>query len=231
MPVDLSVVTTRLPAAVLWDMDGTLVDTEQYWMAAETEMMESFGLPWSHDDALELVGSGLWEAAEFFQLRGVALEADVIVARLTNRVREQLEAHGVPWRPGARELLEALREASVPTALVTMSIRSMADDIVAAIPFKAFDVIVSGDSVENAKPHPEPYLTAAAELGVDIAECVAIEDSPPGLASAHASGAFALAVPNLVPLDGLPAGALWPTLDGTSVDDVAALLTIREVTA
>ena len=92
--------TTRLPAAVLWDMDGTLVDTEQYWMAAETEMMEAFGLPWGHDDALALVGSGLWESAEFFQLRGVALEADDIVARLTNRVREQLESHGVPWRPG-----------------------------------------------------------------------------------------------------------------------------------
>ncbi|MBM7830555.1 HAD superfamily hydrolase (TIGR01509 family) [Agromyces cerinus] len=223
--------TTRLPAAVLWDMDGTLVDTEQYWMAAETELMEAFGLPWSHDDALELVGSGLWDGAAYFQARGVDLDADTIVNRLTERVREQLEEHGVPWRPGARELLQALREASVPTALVTMSVRSMADDIVAAIPFEAFDLIVSGDSVENAKPHPEPYLTAAAQLGVDIVDCVAIEDSPTGLASAHASGALALAVPNFIPLDGLPAAALWPTLDGTTVDDLAALLTIREVTA
>ncbi|KRC62683.1 hydrolase [Agromyces sp. Root81] len=223
--------TTRLPAAVLWDMDGTLVDTEHYWMAAETELMEAFGLPWSHDDALELVGSGLWDGAAYFQAKGVDLDADTIVNRLTDRVREQLEEHGVPWRPGARELLLALREASVPTALVTMSIRSMADDIVGAIPFEAFDLIVSGDSVENAKPHPEPYLTAAAKLGVDIADCVAIEDSPTGLASAHASGAIALAVPNFIPLDGLPAAALWPTLDGTTVDDVAALMTIREVTA
>ncbi|MFB9309867.1 HAD superfamily hydrolase (TIGR01509 family) [Agromyces hippuratus] len=223
--------TTRLPAAVLWDMDGTLVDTEQYWMAAETELMEAFGLPWSHENALELVGSGLWDGAAYFQAKGVDLDADTIVNRLTERVREQLEEHGVPWRPGARELLQALREASVPTALVTMSVRSMADDIVAAIPFEAFDLIVSGDSVENAKPHPEPYLTAAAQLGVDIADCIAIEDSPTGLASAHASGAIALAVPNFIPLDGLPAAALWPTLDGTTVDDVAALLTIREVTA
>lgn len=212
-------------------MDGTLVDTEQYWMAAETELMEAFGLPWSHENALELVGSGLWDGAAYFQAKGVDLDADTIVNRLTERVREQLEEHGVPWRPGARELLQALREASVPTALVTMSVRSMADDIVAAIPFEAFDLIVSGDSVENAKPHPEPYLTAAAQLGVDIADCIAIEDSPTGLASAHASGAIALAVPNFIPLDGLPAAALWPTLDGTTVDDVAALLTIREVTA
>ncbi len=231
MPVDLAAVTTRLPAAVLWDMDGTLVDTERYWMAAEEELVGSFGGSWGHDDAIALVGSGLWEAAAYFQAKGVDLDADEIVSRLTARVREQLDEHGVPWRPGARELLQALREASVPTALVTMSIRSMADDIVGAIPFEAFDVIVTGDSVDNAKPHPEPYLSAAAELGVDIADCVAIEDSPTGLASAHASGAIALAVPNFIPLDGLPAGALWPTLDGMTVDDVAALLTAREVTA
>ncbi|AWB95517.1 hydrolase [Agromyces badenianii] len=212
-------------------MDGTLVDTEHYWMAAEEELIEAFGGSWGPDDALALVGSGLWEAAAYFQAKGVTLDADAIVARLTERVREQLAEHGVPWRPGARELLQALREASVPTALVTMSIRSMADDIVAAIPFHAFDVIVTGDAVENAKPHPEPYLTAAALLGVDIAECVAIEDSPTGLASAHASGAFAIAVPNFIALDDLPAGALWPTLDGTTVADVAALLTAREVTA
>jgi HAD superfamily hydrolase (TIGR01509 family) len=212
-------------------MDGTLVDTERYWMAAEEELVESFGGRWTQEDALGLVGNGLWEAAAVFQAAGVDLDADTIVARLTARVKEQLAEHGVPWRPGARELLQALREASVPTALVTMSIRSMADDIVAAIPFTAFDVIVSGDSVENAKPHPEPYLTAAAELGVDIVDCVAIEDSPPGLASAHASGAIALAVPNFIPLDGLSAAALWPTLDGTTVDDIAELLTAREVTA
>ena len=142
-------------------MDGTLVDTERYWMAAEEELVESFGGRWTHEDALGLVGSGLWESARVFQAAGVDLDADTIVARLTARVQEQLAEHGVPWRPGARELLEALRVASVPTALVTMSVRSMADDVVRAIPFEAFDVIVTGDAVGNAKPHPEPYLTAA----------------------------------------------------------------------
>lgn len=231
MPVDLPVVTTRLPAAVLWDMDGTLVDTERYWMAAEEELIESFGGSWTHEDALELVGSGLWEGAAFFQAKGVDLDLDTIVQRLTERVREQLREHGVPWRPGARELLLALREASVPTALVTMSLRSMADDVVSAIPFEAFDVIVTGDSVENAKPHPEPYLLAAALLDVDIAECVAIEDSPPGLASAFASGAITIAVPNILALDDEPSSAHWPTLDGTTVADVAALVHEREATA
>jgi HAD superfamily hydrolase (TIGR01509 family) len=205
-------------------MDGTLVDTERYWMAAEEELVESFGGRWTHEDALQLVGSGLWEAARVFQAAGVDLDADTIVARLTARVQEQLAEHGVPWRPGARELLLALREASVPTALVTMSIRSMADDVVAAIPFEAFDVIVTGDSVDNAKPHPEPYLAAAAALGVDVRECVAIEDSPAGLTSAWAAGAVTVGVPNILSLDDAQAHVLWQSLADKSVADVAALL-------
>lgn len=205
-------------------MDGTLVDTERYWMAAEEELVEAFDGTWTHDDALALVGSGLWEAAAVFQAKGVDLEADVIVDRLTARVRDQLTEHGVPWRPGARELLEALREASVPTALVTMSIRSMADDIIAAIPFAAFDVIVTGDAVEHAKPHPQPYLLAAEQLGVDIADCIAIEDSPAGLTSAHASGAIAIGVPNILSLDDTPSSAIWPTLAGATVADLATLV-------
>ena len=212
-------------------MDGTLVDTERYWMAAEEELVESFGGRWTHEDALGVVGRGLWEAALVFQAAGVDLDADTIVARLTARVQEQLTLHGVPWRPGARELLEALREASVPTALVTMSIRAMADDVVAAIPFDAFDVIVTGDSVENAKPHPEPYLAAAAAIGVDARDCVAIEDSPAGLTSAWAAGAVTIGVPNILPLDEAPAQVLWESLEGRSVSDVAALLEAREARA
>ncbi len=212
-------------------MDGTLVDTEQYWMAAEVELIESFGGRWTHEDALGVVGSGLWESAEVFRAAGVDLDADTIVARLTARVQEQLAEFGVPWRPGARELLEALREASVPTALVTMSIRTMADDIVRAIPFEAFDVIVTGDAVENAKPHPEPYLAAADALGVDVRDCVAIEDSPAGLTSAWAAGAIAVGVPNMLPLDEAPAHALWHSLEGRSVADVAALLDARKASA
>ena len=215
-------------------MDGTLVDTERYWMAAEEELVESFGGRWTHEDALGLVGSGLWEAAQVFQAAGVDLDADAIVARLTARVREQLVDHGVPWRPGARELLEALREASVPTALVTMSVRSMADDVVNAIPFDAFDAIVTGDSVEHAKPHPEPYLVAADALGVDIRDCIAIEDSPAGLTSAWSAGAVTIGVPNMLALDQAPADVLWQTLAGKSVSDVSdvtALISARRARA
>ncbi|MGR2751767.1 HAD family hydrolase [Agromyces arachidis] len=212
--------TTALPAAVLWDMDGTLVDTEPYWMRAEGELVREFGGTWTDEEALQVVGAGLWEAAAVFQGAGVELDADTIVARLTARVREQLADHGVPWQPGARELLKSVREAGIPTALVTMSVRSMAEDIVGAIPFEAFDVLVTGDEVAEPKPHPEPYLAAAGLLGVDIRDCVAIEDSVPGLRSAASAGTIAIGVPHMVPLDPAAAHVIWDTLDGKAVDDL-----------
>jgi haloacid dehalogenase superfamily, subfamily IA, variant 3 with third motif having DD or ED len=204
-------------------MDGTLVDTEPYWMRAETELVSSFGGIWTHDDGLALVGSGLWASARVFQSRGVALSADAIVAHLTDRVQEQLDENGVPWRPGARELLLELREASVPTALVTMSVRRMAEQIAGQIPFRAFDVLVTGDEVENAKPHPDPYLTAARLLDVDPAACVAIEDSLNGLASAVAAGTVAIGVPHMVPLPTSDEHTVWPTLQGRSYADLIEL--------
>ena len=75
--------TKRLPAAVLWDMDGTLVDTEPYWMRAELELIREFGGTWTEEDALQVVGAGLWDAAAVFQRAGVDLPADEIVERLT----------------------------------------------------------------------------------------------------------------------------------------------------
>lgn len=226
MPVDFTVVTTRLPAAVLWDMDGTLVDTEPYWMAAEVELLRSFGRSWDHEQAVELIGSGLWDSAAVLQRAGADLPADEIVSRLTDSVRASIRVEGLPWRPGAREFLEALREASVPTALVTMSIRSLADDVVRAIPFAAFDLIVAGDEVTEPKPHPEAYLRAAELLGVDIRDCVAIEDSVSGLTSAFESGAAAIGVPNFLALDDTPHTVLWESLAGRTVGDLAGVLSL-----
>lgn len=204
-------------------MDGTLVDTEPYWMASEVELVHSFGGTWTHDDGLLLVGLGLWNSAEILRSRGVAMEPDEIVHWLTDRVQQKLDADGVPWRPGARELLESLRERGIPTALVTMSVRRMAEQIVAHIPFDAFDVIVSGDEVDEPKPAPEPYLRAADLLGVDIRETVALEDSLVGLASAVASGATTIGVPHIVPLPESEEHTLWSSLDGRTADDVFAV--------
>ncbi|WP_188679152.1 HAD family hydrolase [Subtercola lobariae] len=213
--------TELYPAAVLWDLDGTLVDTEPYWMSAQTALIESYGGTWSHEEALDLVGSGLWRTAQTMQRHGVAMSEDAIVSLLSDQVMQQISVK-VPWRPGARELLRAIREAGIPTALVTMSIGRMAEHVRSFIDFDAFDVVVSGDSVTNAKPNPEAYLLAAATLGVDPRQCVAIEDSTTGVASAAAAGVVTIGVPHMLSLADSPADALWPTLDGRGVADLVA---------
>ena len=215
--------TSPTLAAVLWDMDGTLVDTEPYWMNAETPLVEAHGGSWSHEQALGLVGLGLEDSARIFQEAGVRMGVHEIIDHLTDDVMRQLAETGVPFRPGAREMLAALKEAGIRTALVTMSMRRMATTVVDLIDFDAFDVIIAGDDATRPKPHPDPYLQACAALGVDPTEVVAIEDSPNGLRSAVASGAASIGVPLMVSLEGAGAHALGPSLEGRSVDDLRAV--------
>jgi len=202
-------------------MDGTIVDTEPYWMDAEVALVESYGGSWNHTDALALVGQGLWHSARILQGRGVPLTEDEIIASLTTTVMARVSEY-VPWRPGAKELLLELRELGIPTALVTMSMRRMAELVVAAIDFPAFDHIVAGDDVTHSKPHPEPYLRGAELLGVAATDCLAIEDSSTGLASAVASGAVSIGVPLMVPIAEGPHHTIWPTLSGRTAADLAA---------
>lgn len=213
--------TELLPAAVLWDMDGTLVDTEPYWMQVQTDLVAEWGGTWTHEDAMTLVGSGLWHSASVLRGRGVDLDEDAIVDLITDRVLVRIREH-LPWRPGAQELLREIREAGIPTALVTMSIGRMANEVASSVPFPAFDFVVSGDSVEHAKPHPDPYLTAARLLGVSPKDCIAVEDSTTGLASAVAAGTVAIGVPLYMELDAASGYTIWPTLQGRTLADVAA---------
>ena len=134
---------------------------------------------------------------------------------------------GIPWRPGARELLSELREAGIPTALVTMSIGRMAHHVADRLGFLGFDAVVSGDDVAKSKPHPESYLRGAELLGVEIAHCLAIEDSPAGISSAAAAGAVVIGVPFMVELDGAPADTLWPTLAGRTLADLATVFSLK----
>lgn len=203
-------------------MDGTLVDTEPYWMAAETPLVESFGGTWSHEQALGLVGLGLEDSARIFQSAGVRMGVRDIIDHLTDDVMGRLSTSGVPFRPGARELLADLRAAGIKTGLVTMSMRRMADTVVDLIDFDAFDVVIAGDDATRPKPYPDPYLQACDGLGVTPGEVVAIEDSPNGLRSAVASGAAVIGVPLMVSIDGAGAHAVWPTLSGRTAADVAS---------
>lgn len=212
-----------LPAAVLWDMDGTLLDTEPYWIEQEHRLVESFGGVWSDEHAHNLVGNDLLVTAAYIREHSpVDLEPEALVDALQSGVIDRLREE-VPWRPGALELLAELRSLGVPCALVTMSWRAMVDVVVAGLPEGSFDVVLSGDEVERGKPHPEPYLVAARELGVDVGDCVAIEDSVTGVASAFASGARTIAVPLVVqvpPRDGL---TVLPSLAGVRAADLLPL--------
>ncbi|NUU19812.1 HAD family phosphatase [Cellulomonas humilata] len=178
-------------------MDGTLIDTEPLWIAAETELVEAHGGRWTHEDGLTLVGNPMLVSAERLQERGVDLSLDAIVDFLNQRVAVGVAA-GIPWQPGAQQVLTDLHDAGVPMALVTSSFRMLAEPFAAAVGL--FDVVVSGDEVSRPKPDPEPYLTAARLLGADIADCVAVEDSSAGIASAIASGARAVGIEVLQPV-------------------------------
>ncbi len=209
-----------LPAAVLWDMDGTLVNTEPLWMAAETELVESWGGTWTHEDGLTLVGNPMKVSGEILQGRGVGLTVDEIVDFLNTRVAAAVAEH-TPWQPGARELLAAVAEAGVPQALVTSSYRELADPFarVAGV----FAAVVAGDEVDRPKPDPQPYLLAAERLGVDIADCVVVEDSPAGITSGVASGARVLAVEVFRAIPDIPGLSVTRSLADVSVADLGRI--------
>ena len=188
------------PHAVLWDMDGTLVDTEPYWIQSEFEIVEEHGGVWSHEHAMNLVGNDLLVSGRYIhEHSGIALDPARIVEELLDRVVARVSQE-VPWRPGALELLGDLRDQGVRCALVTMSYRRFVAPILSSLPSDTFEVIVTGDTVSQGKPHPEPYEKAAAILGVDPAHTVAIEDSNTGARSAEAAGCTVLVVQNHVPV-------------------------------
>jgi HAD superfamily hydrolase (TIGR01509 family) len=210
---------TGAPAGVLWDMDGTIVDTEPYFIEAVTQLVGDSGGELSDRDHHDLIGASMAEMADVAIRAGARHPAGEIVDDALAHVHRRLRS-GIPWRPGALDLLAALRAAGVPTALVTMSFRSVADEVVRGIPFPAFDVVVTGDEVARGKPDPEAYLRAAELLGVPVTECVVVEDSPPGVAAGVAAGAAVVAVPFYVELPASDAYTTWDTLVGK---DVASL--------
>ncbi len=214
----------QLPAGVLWDMDGTLVDTEPYWIECEYALVASYGGTWSDDLAHAQVGNDLIETGRaLVEHGGVPLDPTEIVERLLDGVVERVRAR-LPWRPGARELLEELHELRVPCALVTMSWRRFAESVVDSLPPGRFAALVTGDEVERPKPFPDPYLVAARLLGTEPTECVAIEDSPKGVASAVAAGVPTLAVQHFVPVTPGPGITVVDTLVGWSAADLAGLI-------
>lgn len=210
----------RRPAAVLWDMDGTIVDTESHWIAAAGEIVREHGIEPESEGLDALVGMSLTDGAEFMRGLGVDVPVDELVDRHLELATRKTAAAGLSWRPGALEMLAALRADGIPLALVTMSYRVYADTIITALPDAMFDVVVTGDVVQRGKPFPEAYLTAAERLGVEPRDCVAIEDSLIGLAAARAAGVHTLGVPHHIEIPFGAADALWSTLVGRGTHDL-----------
>jgi HAD superfamily hydrolase (TIGR01509 family) len=207
--------------AVLWDFDGTLVDTEPYWIEEEYALVESFGARWSQAHALALVGNDLLDSGRYIvEHTGIPLTPAEVVDRLLDGVVVHLRRE-VPWRPGAVELLADLRSAGVPCGLVTMSYQRFVAPALAALPEGTFDCVVTGEQVPRGKPHPDPYLRAAGLLGVPPEDCVAVEDSNTGAASAGAAGCRVVVVPNHVEVPPAEGRTLVSSLAGL---DAAALV-------
>lgn len=205
-------------------MDGTLIDSEPYWLLSESNLAKDYGGAWTEENGHELIGKSLYDSSALLKDR-LSIE-DMSVEQVIDRLTDEVVSHlkvSLPWRPGALELLMDLKQQGIKTALVTMSMRRMALAVVEQIPFQAFDVIVAGDDVTFGKPHPEPYLKAAELLGVDITKCAALEDSRTGLASAEAAGALAVGIPNIVPIPNSPGRVVIPSLVGMTAASISEL--------
>jgi len=216
-----------VPAAVLIDLDGTLLDSEPLWFEAERMLVAEYGHPWGPEQAQHLVGWSLWDSATYLREQiGVELPNAAIIDRMQSHVVAGVTA--LPrWRPGARELLAEVRAAEVPTALVTMSHRQMTDAVVAALPEKSFLTVVSGEQVSRGKPHPDPYLLAAQRLGVAADDCVAIEDSMTGATSARTAGCAVLVVPAAGADIDLPGVTILRSLSGMTLNGLSELLSLH----
>ncbi|MFJ9637478.1 HAD-IA family hydrolase [Streptomyces sp. NPDC101178] len=193
-----------LPQAVLLDMDGTLVDTEPLWLEATREVAAAHGHTLTDEEGAGVLGRTCADTAAYLatlNLRAAgnaALEDDLEDTFLT------AVGKGVRLRPGARDLLERLAERDVPAALVSASPRRVVDAVLRTLGAEAFRTVVADGETDRSKPHPDPYVEAAARLRLPPAACLVVEDSPTGVAAAEAAGCRVVAVPSAIPIDAAP---------------------------
>jgi len=217
-----------MPAAVLFDMDGLLVDSEPVWTIAEVEFARELGGEFTPELKAAIVGTRIEVAVPtFLRWYGAPTDPATVAsasARLLERMVE-LFAQELVVLPGAAELLAQAAAAGVPTALVSSSYRVLVDAVLAQ-GLGPFGLTLAGDEVGQAKPHPEPYLTAAELLGVDVRRCVVLEDSPAGVASAEAAGCAVVAVPSVPGVTFAPSlrRLVVPSLEGVSLAGLAELV-------
>jgi HAD superfamily hydrolase (TIGR01509 family) len=220
--------------AVLFDMDGLLVDTEPLWFEVEHAIMTRLGGEWTEDDQRALIGGSLHRSVDYLLGRATRQAShDEVAGWLVDGMAEMLAEREVEAMPGAIELLRQVQAAGIPTALVTSSERVIMDAVLASLARHhiAFSVTVCGQDVRHPKPHPEPYLRAAALLGAEPGYCVALEDSPNGVAAAEAAGCVTVAVPGPAPVSTRPGRTIAASLIHVDLDLLASLVATAAVTA
>jgi HAD superfamily hydrolase (TIGR01509 family) len=200
--------------AIVFDNDGLLLDTEHAWTRAEVALFARHGSAFTEDHKRDLIGTSRTESAlKLERMLDMAGAGETLMDELHDLVMAELAA-GVPPRPGALDLVAAVRAAGLPVGLASNSSREFVDRALAvsALANGHFDVVVSADDVTLPKPAPDIYLAACEALGAAPERSAALEDSPPGVAAARAAGMYVIAVPYFpdTPLDGasLQAGSL-----------------------
>ncbi len=216
---------------ILFDMDGTLVDSEKVWSVGLDQLAAYLGGRLSDAARHAMVGTSMGQSMRILHADlGVDADEAESVRYLEERVSAMF-ADGLIWRPGAPELLAAVRSAGIPTALVTATRRHLVEVALLTLGPANFDAVVAGDDLDETKPHPAPYRTAAHLLRGDPTRCVAIEDSPNGIASAQAAGCVVIGVPCEVGLGHLENVHLVDSLADLTVDGLRDLVAARTACA
>ncbi|GAB3978098.1 HAD family phosphatase [Actinoallomurus acanthiterrae] len=214
----------RVLQAVLFDMDGLLLDSERLWLEAEADVMAWLGGSWGPEHQEFLVGGSLDRTVAYMlELTGTPAAPEEVGRRLLDAMAGRLRAD-VPLMPGARDLLDEVRAAGLPSALVSSTHRALMEYALDGLGRDSFTVTVAGDEVSRTKPHPEPYLSATRLLDVDPRRCVALEDSLNGATSGAAAGCHVVAVPSVVPIDAAPRRTVVTSLREVDLDRLRALI-------
>lgn len=199
--------------AVLLDMDGTLVDTEDFWWQAEASLFAEFGHPLDESHRLHCVGGPMTRVVAYLlDVTGVTIDPAELSVLINQRFVELLDG-GAPLMPGAARLLALLAEQRIPTALVSASHRRIIDLVLKNLGDHPFAFSVAGDEVARTKPHPDPYLAAVARFGAEPGRCVVIEDAPLGVLAGEAAGCPVIAVPSVAPVEPGPGRTVLASLE------------------
>jgi HAD superfamily hydrolase (TIGR01509 family) len=209
-------------SAILFDMDGTLIDSEPLWLKAEIEVMAEVGCHWDEQDQINCLGGPAERTERYMQERSNNIKPyGYFINRLLEVMKERI-TNELDLIPNALELLKECKKAGIKIALVTASSRDLMTIVLKRFPQGTFDVVVSGDDVEKSKPDPAPYLLAAKQLSVDITKCVVIEDSLTGVESGLASGAQVIGIPHLVQMKENPRLRIISSLGDIRLSDILA---------